>query len=167
MGWDGAFLVDRPFAALDVLDVLVAERLQRLDVRQVRLELLDHGDDVHELAHGDVGFLLVCFVTPLGPFAVDLDKSKSVTVVPLSFLLTLSVLYMAWWPASTIECASLWMIMGLRFCLRPNYSEVSLAASFWTAGFLSRVGCDEAILAPDATDILVVSQLNYFSFPSN
>ena len=48
MGWDRTLLVNRPLAALHVLDMLVTECLQRLHVGQVRLQLLNDRDDVDE-----------------------------------------------------------------------------------------------------------------------
>ena len=48
MRWDGALFVNRSFTSLYVLYMLVTECLKWLNIRKVRLQLLDNRDNIDE-----------------------------------------------------------------------------------------------------------------------
>lgn len=73
VGRYGALLVDGPFNALHILDVLLAEGLQGFHVGKVCLQLLNDWDHVCKAAHSHVRFLFVGLVAPLRTLTVDLN----------------------------------------------------------------------------------------------
>ena len=73
---DRSFLVDGARVSLLVLDIFMRLSFQRLCVWQIRLDVLDHVDDVDKVADSNIFLLIVGIVTP----------QDLLTVLPLSFV---------------------------------------------------------------------------------
>ena len=73
---DRSFLVDGARVSLLVLDIFMRLSFQRLCVWQIRLDVLDHVDDVDKVADSNIFLLIVGIVTP----------QDLLTVLPLSLI---------------------------------------------------------------------------------